>query len=171
MRTLALQSLNRVTVDGIGNFAANPPDSALKDAIIDQMLEARYAGRDAWITLDARREGGAPAGRPPQLPPPGTRLYLNASGLSAPLRQKWSSRVAIVTDAEWSALPLREAAELLTVRAPLQAGPFIRIGFELSGRAARAANQPPSAGASSTGYILLNLDGEWVIVTKSQAAA
>jgi hypothetical protein len=171
MRTLAAQSLSRITAGGIGNFAATPLDSALADAIVDQMLEARYAGRDAWTTLDAKRGVATTPARTMQTSPLGTKLYLNAAGLSAPLRQKWSSRVTIVTDAEWSALNVREAAELVTVRAAVRAGPFVRLGFMVNGRAARAPDQPPGAGSSSTGYLLMSFDGEWVIVTKSQGAA
>jgi hypothetical protein len=91
-------------------------------------------------------------------------VYYATDELSAPVRARWSDRIRMMSQAEWTSRPSREGGELWAISRVEHAGPFVRVRVTVSGRNTRSANQSPNAWYSWTTYYLMNVNGEWVVV-------
>jgi hypothetical protein len=149
-------------------FAGTPPraDAATTDSLQDVLIATalEHHGR-RWRSI-VPGPGGAPqAAGPPMREAPNETTFLLADSLSPGLRAKWASHVHIITAAEWSQRSDREGGTLFTLTSVARVGPFARLGVESAGRIARKPDQAPWLYYASTTYYLMELDGEWLLVT------
>ena len=80
------------------------------------------------------------------------------------IRAKWSTRVEVISPAEWSRRDAREGGVFYTF-APVRAwGRFVRVQVTVSERLARPESQAPAQYASSITYYLMELNGEWLLL-------
>jgi hypothetical protein len=143
---------------------ATPADSATALEILDRLASLVLEGGPPWRSIDGRP---APGRQGPELhATPGQRsVFLLADSLPAALREKWKDRVSVVTSAEWRDRPLTDAGVLYTLSGVRQVGPFVVVGVTSQERIARRQGEAPQLFAAGTTYYLMELNGEWVIVS------
>ena len=143
---------------------ATPADSATTLAILDRLASLVLEGGAPWRSLDGRP---APGRQGPELhATPGRRsVFLLADSLPAALRDKWKDRVSVVTSAEWRDRPLTDAGVLYTLSGVRRVGRFVVVGVTSEERMSRRQGEAPQLFAAGTTYYLMELNGEWVIVS------
>ena len=143
---------------------ARPADSITTLAILDRLASQVLEGGAPWRTLDGRPAAGRQG---PELhaAPAQKSIFLLADSLPAALRDKWKDRVRVVTSAEWRDRPLTDAGVLYTLSGVRQAGPFISVTVGSQEHMARRPGEAPQLFAAGTAYYLMELNGEWVIVS------
>ena len=149
-------------------FKGTPPraDSATALLLIDRLIGMNVGAERPWRVL--RPPGDTTSSRMSILPPreaPGERTLFLADSMPAALRAKWTGRVPIITSAEWANRSERTGGTLFTLTSVARVGPFARLGIESAGRLDRRADQAPWLYYGGTTYYLMELDGEWVLVT------
>jgi hypothetical protein len=139
-------------------------DSATALAILDRLASQVLEGGAPWRSLDGRPTAGRQG---PELhATPGQKsIFLLADSLPAALRDKWKDRVHVVTSAEWRDRPLTDAGVLYTLSGVRRSGPFVVVGVTSQERMARRPGEAPQLFAAGTTYYLMELNGEWVIVS------
>jgi hypothetical protein len=145
-------------------------DSATTVSIQTRLLESMLAHKEAWRTLEEKQGAPPPPYRdvPTDADPNTVRpIYIKSDGLTAGFRAAWDGKAQFLSAAAWNAQPNRAGGELWTLSAVERAGPFLRVSFNVSGRVAKTPAQAPALWYSFTSYLLMNYDGEWVIVSKS----
>jgi hypothetical protein len=70
-----------------------------------------------------------------------------------------------MTQADWNKRGEREGGTLFTLTSVRRVGPFARLGVESVGRIPRNPNQAPWLYYASTTYYLMQLKGEWFVIT------
>lgn len=160
-RTLGIQEVQKLFAGATVRADAETTDS-LQDVLIATALQ--HHGK-RWRKLEPEPSGPPDVAPPPMREAPNEQTYLLADSLSPGLRAKWAPHVRIITSADWKKRSEREGGTLFTLTSVVRVGPFARLGVESSGRIARAANQAPWLYYASTTYYLMQLDGEWVLVT------
>jgi hypothetical protein len=141
-------------------------DSALTVAMLDRLMATTIERAEPWPWL------GRPPGTVGRAPSPilhhrpadGTR-FIQADSLPIALRDAWSARFQLIEAREWSARPLHEGGVLYTPSRVRRAGPFVVLSVTASERVERDPDAAPRHYASMTRYYLMDLDGEWVIVS------
>jgi hypothetical protein len=143
---------------------ASPADSATALTILDRLASLVLEGGAPWRSIDGRP---APGRQGPELhATPGQKsIFLLADSLPAALREKWKDRVSVVTSAEWRDRPLTDAGVLYTLSGVRHVGPFVVVGVTSQERMARRPGEAPQLFAAGTTYYLMQLNGEWVIVS------
>jgi hypothetical protein len=159
--TLARQTL-------LSRFAGSAAllDTATAAPLIERLLAAVIDSAPLWRRGVPDLEPAASQGTRPVSPAPIRRVVLNGLDLPTALQQKWATRVAIMSSAEWSRLDPRAGAVFYSVTPVRVWGRFARVEIRASGRLDRSANQVPSASAGATVYYLMNVNGAWVIVAQ-----
>jgi hypothetical protein len=165
-RSPALADLARRALRPLLFDSAALADSATAIALLDRLVAITIERAESWRTIGASR--GDPGNTPhPTLhhrPAPST-LFLLSDSLPLALQEKWRSRVQIVDSQEWSGRPLHESGVLYTLSSVRRAGAFVVLSVTASERLARAPDAAPRAYASMARYYLMELDGEWVVVS------
>ena len=143
---------------------ATPADSATALPILDRLASLVLEGGPPWRSIDGRP---APGRQGPELhAAPGPKsIFLLADSLPAALREKWKDRVSVVTAAEWRERPLTDAGVLYTLTGVRRVGPFVVVGVTTQERMARRQGEAPQLFAAGTMYYLMELNGEWVVVS------
>ena len=143
---------------------ATPADSATAFKLLDRLASLVLDGGPPWRSLDGRP---APGRQGPELhATPGQKsVFLLADSLPAALREKWKDRVSVVTSAQWRDRPLTDAGVLYTLSGVRQVGPFVVVGVSSQERMARRQGEAPQLFAAGTTYYLIELNGEWVVVS------
>jgi hypothetical protein len=156
-----------VLLDGGAQFRFEPADGATAETLQEQFLTGRLGRREPWRTLDDLR-ADRPAQRfrdPPTDAVAAVPVYYATDDLAVTVRARWSDRIRMMSQAEWSKRPAREGGELWAISRVEHVGPFARLRVMVSGRNTRSADQGPNAWHSWMDYYLMNIDGEWVLVT------
>jgi hypothetical protein len=143
---------------------ATPADSATAFVILDRLASLVLEGGAPWRSLDGRP---APGRQGPELhATPGQKsIFLLADSLPAALRERWKDRVSVVTSAEWRDRPLTDAGVLYSLSGVRQVGRFVVVGVRSDERMARRQGEAPHLFAAGTTYYLMELNGEWVVVS------
>lgn len=160
-RTLGIQQVEKLFA-GPTERADPATTDSLQDVLIATALE--HHGR-RWRRLGTDSGARADVAPPPMREAPNEQTFLLADSLSPGLRAKWAPHVRIITRADWDKRSDREGGTLFTLTPVARVGPFVRLRVESSGRIPRAANQAPWLYYASTTYYLMQLEGEWVLVT------
>jgi hypothetical protein len=140
-------------------------DSVTTDSLQDALIATALQLGRRWRVLDSAPPGGQRFANPPMREAPSEKTFLLADSLSPALRAKWASRVRIMTLADWNKRGEREGGTLFTLTSVRRVGPFARLGVESAGRIPRNPNQAPWLYYASTTYYLMQLNGEWFVVT------
>ena len=138
-------------------------DSVSAEPIIRRLLASIVDSIPPWPngTPDL---GPPPRGNPTMLHAPRGKIIVNSEGLSSNMRAAWTSRFEFMTQKAWDARDVREAGVFYTIT-PLQRwGRFVRVELNASERNARTANESPAVNASGVTYVLMSVEGGWVIV-------
>lgn len=141
-----------------------PSDPEVAAPFIDRLIAATVDATPLW-RFDATG-GHAPGEGRPMLHAPAKRIFVNGDGLPEAVRAKWSSRVEIISRAEWNRRDAREAGVFYTFTPVRAWGRFIRVERAVSERLARPEGHAPAQYASSNTYYLMELNGEWVVVAQ-----
>ena len=144
--------------------AAEPLDTVLAGALVNDFLDALIQGAPAWplirpgrLSDDVMRQVMVHAEDPVPV------LILDRN-LPPSARVLWESRATIITEEAWDARSDREAGVLYTLRPALSVGPFISLGAEHTTRQDRTPEESPVGYSGGYGvYLLLTEDG-WKIV-------
>ena len=96
---------------------------------------------------------------------PNEHTFLLADSISPGLRAKWAQHIPVITQAEWDKRSDREGGTLFALTSVSRVGPFARLGVDSFGRIPRQRSQAPWLYYAHTTYYLMELDGEWVMVT------
>lgn len=145
--------------------AATPMADANAATLIDQLISAVVNSTPLWPDLmpgprvparDALPGGHSVSGR----------VFFHVDNVPQAVRAKWAGQVEFISESEWRQRDARTGATLYRV-SPVQAwGRFARVYVETSERVSRAGNEAPQAYAAGSGYYLMEVNGEWVIVAR-----
>lgn len=141
-------------------------DSATTDSLQDALIATALQLGHRWRVLDSATPGARFA-EPPMREAASEKTFLLADSLSPGLRAKWSSRARIMTQAEWNKRGDREGGTLFTLTSVRRVGPFARLGVASAGRIPRNPEQAPWLYYASTTYYLMQVNGEWFVVSSS----
>ena len=160
-RSLGVQEVERL-FSGTTERADAATTDSLQDVLIATALE--HHGK-RWRSLAPDPNAPSRPAPPPMREAPNEQTFLLADSLSPGLRAKWAPHVPIITRAEWDRRSDREGGTLFTLSSVSRVGPFARLGVDSFGRIPRQPNQAPWLYYAHTTYYLMQLDGEWVMVT------
>ena len=151
-----------------GQPAAPLADSATTAAITDRLIGVTLAREPEWPTIQEK------TGRPPPragINPAGESSangLLEDANLPRGARDRWRSRVRIISRSEWDAMPVRAEGMLYTLSTVWRVGPFAHVTINYAGRVGRTPEQGPHLYYGGRSYYLMELDGEWVVVSRSE---
>jgi len=160
-RSLGVQEVQRLFGGKTERADASTTDS-LQDVLIATALE--HHGK-RWRSLQPEPDAPPRPAPPPMREAPNELTFLLADSISPGLRAKWAPHVPVITQAEWNKRSDREGGTLFTLTSVSRVGPFARLGVDSFGRIPRQPNQAPWLYYAHTTYYLMQLDGEWVVVT------
>jgi hypothetical protein len=166
-RSAPLMTLARHELPWLFDPAPPPADSATTETLLDRLIGMNFAGQRPWWHIDVT---GVLAPTANDLPPrevANEHTVLLADSIPPALRATWAGRVPMTTMEEWKRGSIRTGGTLLTFSGVERVGPFVRLGISSSGRVTRRADQAPWLYLADTTYLLMLLDGEWVIVDYS----
>jgi hypothetical protein len=162
----ARRDLGRREVAALFRDDTPQADSVTTDSLQDALIATALQLGRRWRLLDSAPPGARFA-EPPMREAPSEKTFLLADSLSSGLRAKWASRVRIMTQAEWNKRGEREGGTLFTLTSVRRVGPFARLGVESAGRIPRNPDQAPWLYYASTTYYLMQLNGEWFVITSA----
>ncbi len=93
-------------------------------------------------------------------------MFLLADSVAAELRDRWATRVRMVSPAEWQARPLRWAGTLFVPQSVQVTGRFARVALAWDGRLAQRAGFPPRGFTGSAIFFLLRTPAGWLVVDR-----
>jgi hypothetical protein len=162
----ALVSLAQRALPEFMRDSARLADSALTVGMLDRLMATTIERAEPWPRLGRPPEtaGRAPSPILHHRPADSTR-FIQADSLPTALRDVWSARYQLIEAREWSERPPHEGGVLYIPSGVRRAGPFIVLSVTASERVERDPDAAPRHYASMTRYYLMELDGEWVIVS------
>ena len=93
---------------------------------------------------------------------------LEDANLPPGARDRWGTRVRIISRSEWDAMPVRSEGMLYTLSPVWRVGPFAHVVVSYAGRVSRAPEQGPHLYYGGRQYYLMELNGEWVVVSRGE---
>jgi hypothetical protein len=160
-RGLGVQEVEKL-FDGPTDRADAATTDSLQDVLIATALE--HHGK-RWRSLQPEPSAPPRAAPPPMREAPNEQTFLLADSISPGLRAKWAPHVPVITKADWDKRSDRDGGTLFTLTSVSRVGPFARLGVDSFGRIPRQPTQAPWLYYAHTTYYLMDLDGEWVMVT------
>ncbi|HEX8904572.1 MAG TPA: hypothetical protein VF771_07005, partial [Longimicrobiaceae bacterium] len=147
-------------VPGLFDTAA-PADSAAAAELMDRLLAVLVENAAPWPTLPgdsllARTLRGVGESSLP--------VYIIDDSLPAAVRARWATRAHVLTAAEWGTHSPREAALIVRVTRPVQAGPFARLRISYTSHYPHRADESPAGYAGGATVTVVQLDGRWVLI-------
>jgi hypothetical protein len=159
-RVLATQEVGQL----IGRLRGRmtPVDSATRERLYDAYLAAqRHEGAAPWPMLDAK---GTSTSMPEMRLGDSTRFVL-VDSVPASVVARWADSAHFITRAQWDARGNRRGGSLSTITIGGALGPFVVVRIGVSGRTSRKDDETPSGWAGGSSFVLLEVDGRWVVVT------
>ena len=147
------------------NREARALDSGVAASLVHRVLEVLVDTASLWRATPDLDRSRIP--RRPTLHARPTRILVRGASLSPAVREAWRGRIEIVGDSARRQLDLRQAAVVYSIEQPVGWGPFAMITVSASEQIGRPAEDAPEHYAASTTYYLMQLDGEWVLVSWS----
>jgi hypothetical protein len=147
----------------LGDSAAHMSD-ANAAALVDRLVGSAVNSAPLWPELMP----GSPSSRglPPVLLHGGSgQILFNVANVPESVRAKWSGQAVFISKSEWDQRNPREGGVLYSVDPVRVWGRFARVYVGLSERMSRAADAVPTAYAAGFTFYLMELNGEWVIVS------
>ena len=148
----------------LGDSAAHMPD-AKAAVLVDRLVAAVVNSTPLWSDLMPGPRS-SPRGLLPGLHGGSGQILFDTENVPETVRAKWAGQVAFISKSEWEQRNTREGGVLYTVDPVRVWGRFARVYVRLSERISRAANAVPEAYAAGTTYYLMELNGEWVVVSR-----
>ncbi|HEV2733983.1 MAG TPA: hypothetical protein VGV85_04055 [Longimicrobiaceae bacterium] len=144
--------------------SAQPVDSATASVLLDRLLGIVIAGEQPWPVLPGVvRRGSYGIGHYAKGQQP---VLVLEDRLPAGVRERWRTRVQVVSAEELRSRPDRLPAIIFSASGVVRAGPFVRLGIDYSTRAARGEDQSPAGYAGGTMVYLLEAEDGWLIVAE-----
>jgi hypothetical protein len=150
---------------GLG-WSGTPTADAKIAVLIDQLISAVVNSTPLWPNL-------MPGRRLPvrDLLPGGHsisgRIYFDIEHVPETVRAKWAGQVEFISKSEWWTRDSRGGGTLY-ILSPVRAwGRFVQLNVETSERVSRAVDEAPQAYAAGSTYYLMELNGEWVVVSSN----
>jgi len=161
-RFLANQELARQMRAAYGRLG--PVDTAVQRQLYADMIRSERSGRGApWPMIGAGRVGPVPR----EVFVPDTNRFVLADNLPTGLAQELSDSALFISKADWDARGRRRGGSLATFKVVGSLGPFVQVKADIFGLLPRPDDHAPYGWASGAVYVLLVVEGDWVIVSVS----
>jgi hypothetical protein len=159
-RLLATQEL--VKLFGRPRRRMMPVDSATRGRLYAAYLTAqRREGAAPWPTLAAK---GTSAPLLEMRLSDSTRFVLVDSVPASSVSRRADS-VPFITRAQWTARGMQHAGSLSRFTIEGAMGPFVAVKIDVSGLASRKEDETPYGWVSGSSFLLLEVTGQWYVVT------
>jgi hypothetical protein len=153
-------------VANLGDSAAHMP-GAKAAALVDRLLASVVNSTPVWPELVPGSRTSA-RGLPPALVHGGSgQVLFNVENVPETVRAKWTGQVVFISKSEWDQRNPREGGVLYSVDPVRVWGRFARVYVGLSERMSRAADAVPTAYAAGFTFYLMELNGDWVVVSST----
>ena len=151
-------------VSNLGDSATRMPD-AKAAALVDRLIASVVNSTPLWPNMMAGPRGSVRDALPGLHGASGP-IFFDAENIPESVRAKWAGQVAFISKSELQRRNPREGGIFYFVDPVRVWGRFARVHMELSERRSRAADAVPQAYAAGATYYLMELNGEWVVVSR-----
>lgn len=145
--------------------SGGPADSSVTIPLLERLLAAIVDSTPLWPWLGVK--SGTIPSDPAILHRPRGHFLVDSVGLPPRLRAEWGSRVELSSRAAWDARDVRQQAVFYTIKPVTTWGHFARVDVTTEEHFPRKPDERPVAYASGVTYVLMSVNGEWVIVDVS----